>query len=97
MEIPNVNILNMDLIMKHTYKIRQYNNYIGMVDTMSRLRKDEAHQAFQKEIGSMLRSRSNEVVLEFATWCFRFLFISGSHWLQRKLFLMAFTSYVPIG
>jgi hypothetical protein len=48
--------------------IWEYTGYTGHNKAMSRLRDDPKHAAFLHDIGPMLRSRSNQMCLEFAFW-----------------------------
>ncbi|KAJ3224564.1 hypothetical protein HK099_008245 [Clydaea vesicula] len=48
--------------------IWEYNNYPGYISTHDLLKKDEKYQQFLKELRPMLRSRSNQMLLEFSFW-----------------------------
>ncbi|KAH6559726.1 hypothetical protein BASA50_004980 [Batrachochytrium salamandrivorans] len=48
--------------------IWEYNHYPGYIQTKGILAKDELHQAFQRKLRPMLRSRENQMMLEFAFW-----------------------------
>ncbi|KAJ3035539.1 hypothetical protein HDV00_003693 [Rhizophlyctis rosea] len=48
--------------------IWEYNNYPGYIETSNLLRVDPAWKEFEKKLRPMLRSRSNQMMLEFAFW-----------------------------
>ena len=48
--------------------IWRYNQYPGYTETLSRLSNDSVHQTFKKRLAPMLRSRENQIVLEFSFW-----------------------------
>ncbi|KAJ3048956.1 hypothetical protein HK097_010045 [Rhizophlyctis rosea] len=48
--------------------IWEYNNYPGYIDTSNRLREDQSYKEFERKLRPMLRSRSNQMLLEFAFW-----------------------------
>ncbi|KND04086.1 uncharacterized protein SPPG_01528 [Spizellomyces punctatus DAOM BR117] len=48
--------------------IWEYNNYPGYIETQALLKKDVRYQAFLRQLAPMLRSRQNQMLLEFAFW-----------------------------
>ncbi|KAJ3288678.1 hypothetical protein HK104_008034 [Borealophlyctis nickersoniae] len=46
----------------------EYNNYPGYHETQDMLRKDVQFESFERQLRPMLRSRSNQMLLEFAFW-----------------------------
>lgn len=48
--------------------IWEYNNYPGYTETMQLLKADPQFLAFQRKLAPMLRSRSNQMLLEFSFW-----------------------------
>ncbi|KAG0039360.1 hypothetical protein BGZ82_008582 [Podila clonocystis] len=50
------------------FHIWEFEGYAGHAQEMDRLRKDPTYQKFIKELRPMLRSRDNQICLEFAFW-----------------------------
>ncbi|KAJ3063565.1 hypothetical protein HK102_008435, partial [Quaeritorhiza haematococci] len=48
--------------------IWEYNHYPGYTETMKALAVDSEYQRFLRELRPMLRSRNNQIMLEFAFW-----------------------------
>ncbi|KAL2918781.1 hypothetical protein HK105_201615 [Polyrhizophydium stewartii] len=48
--------------------IWEYNHYPGYIQTQDLLKRDPQYQQFQKKLAPMLRSRENQMMLEFAFW-----------------------------
>ncbi len=48
--------------------IWEYQHYPGYTDTMAKLTQDKEYQSFLRKLRPMLRSRSNQIMLEFAFW-----------------------------
>lgn len=48
--------------------IFEYSNYQGMVESQKLLAADLEHQAFLRKVAPLLRSRHNQILLEFAYW-----------------------------
>ncbi|KAL5036332.1 hypothetical protein BDEG_24272 [Batrachochytrium dendrobatidis JEL423] len=48
--------------------IWQYNHYPGYIQTKKILAQDQVYQDFQRRLRPMLRSRENQIMLEFAFW-----------------------------
>ncbi|KAI9015188.1 hypothetical protein BC832DRAFT_547657 [Gaertneriomyces semiglobifer] len=48
--------------------IWEYNNYPGYIATQKMLKQDAQYQTFLKELAPMLRSRQNQMLLEFSFW-----------------------------
>ena len=56
----------MKLNLVHIWKFNEH--YPGYTAAMKALEKDDQHQMFLKNLAPMLRSRENQVVLEFNFW-----------------------------
>ncbi|KAG0342043.1 hypothetical protein BG004_005778 [Podila humilis] len=50
------------------FHIWEFDGYLGHSQEMDRLRKDPTYQKFIKDLRPMLRSRDNQICLEFAFW-----------------------------
>eukprot|EP00842_Homolaphlyctis_polyrhiza_P006047 jgi/Hompol1/6443/HPOL_001708-RA len=48
--------------------IWEYNHYPGYIDTKALLAKDPVYAQFSRQLRPMLRSRENQIMLEFAFW-----------------------------
>ena len=48
--------------------IWEYKHYPGYTDTQKMLAQDATYQSFLKQLAPMLRSRENQIVLEFSFW-----------------------------